>query len=168
MKFVYVFLLVTFIAYTNIFGQTNFTQQLSQLSALEQRGRFSEVIEPASRLIDSNTLSQGELGRAILLLGVAYQQSGDYMHAQSSYERAMHILSTNQTYAEDYVATLDNLARLYLEMGQTETAVSVEKKALSTCERLEDHGGTARSLATLAGLEINQNHRRRGEEYLSR
>jgi tetratricopeptide (TPR) repeat protein len=168
MKLIFMFLFMASITSPNLSGQESIPQDLSRISALEQQGRFTEVIELASRLIKLSALNQGELGRACLLLGVANEQLGDFAQAQNAYEKALHILSANKEFAENYAATLDNFARLYLEMGRLETAITMEKKVLAEFEKLEDHAAIARSYATLSDLEINQNHRRKGKEYLSR
>src|SRR5882757_6360963 len=110
MKLIYSLLLMATSICPSLLGQQNAAQELAQISALEQRGRFNEVIEPVSRLISSNTLTQAELGRACLLLGTAYQQHSDFMLAQNAYEKAIHILSASQANAEDYAAALDNFA----------------------------------------------------------
>lgn len=53
-------------------------KRLNQLSALEQKGQYAEVVQPVSLLIESNGLTEGESGRAELILGIAYHQQGEW------------------------------------------------------------------------------------------
>ena len=167
MRYIYVFVLLACAVSSPLQGQQSAEQQLQRISVLEQRGRFNDVPVAISQLIQSNTLNQDQLGRANLMLGIANQQRGAFRLAQSEFEQAIQILSRNQAYLGDYAAALDNLARLYLDMGHAETALSMEQKILALYGTLGDHAAIARSYATLAGLELNQGHSREGKEYLS-
>jgi len=168
MRCIYVFVVLAVAASPALLGQQSAEQQLQQISALEQQGKFNDVPAAVSQLIQSNTLGQDQLGRANLMLGIANQQRGDFMRAQSEYEQAIRMLSSNQAYRRDYAAVLDNLARLYLDLGNAEIALSMEKKILAVYGALRDHAAIARSYATLADLELNQGHSRKGKRYLSR
>jgi tetratricopeptide (TPR) repeat protein len=77
------------------------------------------------------------------------------------------VLSQEQADARDYAAALDNLARLYLDMGHPEIAISMERHVLAICKKLQDHAAIARSYMTLANLELNQGQRRKSKKYLS-
>jgi len=149
-------------------SHVNSEQCLSQLAALEQKGRYAEVMEPLAQLIRSNALNERESGRAQLLLGIAYHQQGALAQAQSAYEKALHILSHTPEGAVDHASALDNFARLSLDTGHPDTALRMETDALKEYEGLSDHADIARSCATLASLEINRGHRREGKKYLSR
>jgi tetratricopeptide (TPR) repeat protein len=155
-----------------LFGQEpalrDVDQRLNQLSGLEQKGRYAEVVQPVSLLIESKTLNAREAGRAQLILGIAYHQQGEWKLAQNAYERALQILSGHQEYASDRAAVLDNFAQLYLEMGSPDTTMRMEGNVLRAYEGLSDHANVARSCITLAGLEINEGHRRKGKDYLKR
>ncbi|HZD77315.1 MAG TPA: hypothetical protein VE218_09935 [Acidobacteriaceae bacterium] len=143
-------------------------ERLNQLSALEQKGQYAEVVQPVSLLIESKALDEREAGRAQLILGIAYHQQGEWKLAQSAYEKALHMLSGQQEYAADRAAVLDNFAQLYLEMGNPDIAMRMEGNVLSAYKALHDHANVARSCITLAGLEINEGHHRTGKEYLQR
>ena len=149
-------------------SHVNSEQCLSQLAALEQKGRYAEVMEPLAQLIRSNALNERESGRAQLLLGIAYHQQGALVQAQSAYEKALHILSHSPEGTADHASALDNFARLSLDTGHPDTALRMETNALNEYEGLSDHADIARSYTTLASLEINRGHRREGKEYLSR
>jgi tetratricopeptide (TPR) repeat protein len=155
-----------------LFGQEHtlrdVDQQMNKLSALEQKGQYAEVVQPVFLLIESKALTERETGRAQLILGIAYHQQGEWKLAQSAYEKALQILSGHQEYAADRAAVLDNFAQLYLEMGYPDIAMPMEGNVLRAYEGLSDHTNVARSCITLAGLEINDGHRRKGKDYLQR
>jgi tetratricopeptide (TPR) repeat protein len=153
---------------TPTLSQVDSEQRLGQLTALEQKGRYAEVMEPLAQLIRSNALNERESGRAQLLLGIAYHQQGELPKAQSAYENALHILSRSPDEAADHASALDNFARLLLDTGHPDTALRMETSALKEYEGLSDHADIARSCATLASLEISRGHRRHAKEYLSR
>lgn len=73
------------------------------------------------------------------MLEIADQPRGDFMRAQSEYEQAIRMLAMNQPYRGDYAAVLDNLARLYLDLGNAEISLSMEKKVLAVYGALRDH-----------------------------
>jgi tetratricopeptide (TPR) repeat protein len=168
MKSLCLFLSIICAAHSRLPAQENSAQQLTRLSALEQKGQFTDVIQPALHLISSNTLSESESGRAQLILGIAYHQKGDFTQAQSAYEKAVQVLSGNQADARDYAAALDNFARLNLDLGHPEIAQSMERHVLAVCETLHDRAAIARSYVTLANLELNRGDRRKGKKYLTR
>lgn len=143
-------------------------ERLNQLSALEQKGQYAEVVQPVSLLIESKALNEREAGRAQLILGIAYHQQGEWKLAQSAFEGALRVLEGHPEYAADHAAVMDNFAQLYLEMGDPDIAMRMEGNVLSAYEGLGDHANVARSCITLAGLEINEGHRRKGKEYLQR
>jgi tetratricopeptide (TPR) repeat protein len=167
MKRLCLFLLMISAAYSSPLAQQSSEQQLNRLSILEQQGRFADVIQPASHLINTDTLRGDQLGRAQLILGIAYHQSGDLPGAKNEYERAVSVLSRERADAKDYAAALDNFARLYLDMGHPELAMSMERHVLAICKKLQDHAAIARSDVTLANLELNQGQRRKSQKFLS-
>jgi tetratricopeptide (TPR) repeat protein len=169
---VYGFLCVAFCVGMSLFGQENalrdVDERLNQLSALEQKGQYAEVVQPVSMLIESKGLNERESGRAELILGIAYHQQGEWKQAQSAYEKALGMLDGHREYAADHAAALDNFARLYFDMGYPDIAVRMEGNVLREYEGLGDNANVARSCVTFASLEINEGHRRKGKEYLQR
>jgi tetratricopeptide (TPR) repeat protein len=166
------FLCVAFCAGLSLYGQENalrdVDERLNQLSALEQKGQYAEVVQPVCLLLESKGLNERESGRAELILGIAYHQQGKWKQAQSAYEKALGVLEGHREHAVDHAAALDNFARLYLDMGDPDIAVHMEGNVLRAYEGLGDHANVARSSVTLASLEINEGHRRKGKEYLQR
>ncbi len=168
MKCVCLFLYVALSGSSVLWSQENVHQQLYQTALLEQQGQFGKVIEIAPRLIGSNLLDQGEVGRAWTILGFAYQEQGDFMQAESAYEHAIQKLSGDPKYEADYATALDNFADFYRDSGNLKLATTTGKKALAIYEKLNLHDAVARSCVNMAGLDLNQNHRHEAQAYLAR
>jgi Flp pilus assembly protein TadD len=102
---------------STLWSQSNVRQQLDQAEQFEQQSQFAKVIEEIPRLISSNRLDNGELGRALVLLGFAYQELGEFMQARRAYKRALSLLLDHQAPSPEYAAALESLADLYQDMG---------------------------------------------------
>lgn len=153
---------------STLWSQSNVRQQLDWAEQLEQQSLFAKVIEEIPQLISSNRLDNGELSRALVLLGFAYQELGEFMQARRAYERALSLLLDHEAPSADYGAALENLADLYQDMGNVTVAIGMDRKALALYERAQLHGAVARSCANLAGLELSEGHRKDGSKYLTR
>jgi len=103
-------------------------------------------------------LSGVELGRACILLGLAYQQEGKYADRAVRSRRSLHILEHDPDHVKDYAAALQNYASLYSDAGQLKIAgQNVAKRPFNYAKKSGDHTGVTRSLTNLAGLAIAQN-----------
>ena len=153
---------------STLWSQSNVRQQLDRAEQLEQQSLFAKVIEEIPQLISSNRLDNGELGRALVLLGFAYQELGEFMQARRAYERALPLLLDHKAPSAEYAAALESLADLYQNMGNVTVAIGMDRKALALYERTQLHGAVARSCANLAGLELSEGHRKDGSKYLTR
>ena len=78
------------------------------------------------------------------------------------------MLDGHREYAANHAAALDNFARLYLDMGYPHIAVRMEGSVLRAYGGLGDHANVARSCVTLASLEINEAHRRKGKKLVQK
>ena len=148
-------------------AQNNVHEQLYQSMLLEQAGEHDRVISVVPALLMSEALSPQERGRGWVLLGAAYQAKGDFAQAQSSYDRAIRIFEGDESFAEDYAATLKNYAGLYRDLWQSSSAIKVLEKTIPIYKKLGNHSGLASSYAMLGELELNLDHRRKSSEYLS-
>ena len=153
---------------STLWSQSDVRQQLDRAEQLEQQSQFAKVIEEIPRLINSNRLDNGELGHALVLLGFAYQEQGEFMQARRAYERALPLLLDHQAPSAEFAAALESLADLYQDMGNVTLAIGMDRKALAIYERTQLRGAVARSCANLAGLELSEGHRKDGSKYLTR
>jgi tetratricopeptide (TPR) repeat protein len=69
---------------------------------------------------------------------------------------------------QDYAMALNDFGALYVATGQFELAQELRMKALGLYERVEDHGGIARSSGDLAGIAFSQKKAGKGGKYLER
>lgn len=150
------------------FAQTSAYQQVNQVFSLEQQGRFASAIALGQPLIDSQKLTGVALGRAYTLLGMAYIQEDKPREAQNAFEKSILIFENKPDYKEDYAAALHSMGALYQSLGQQETAIHLETKALNIYEQISDHATIARVSTNLAGLSISRKQMGAGKKYLQK
>ena len=160
--------LTVLLACATVFAQTNPHEQLQNAFALEQQGDFDEAIAIVKTVTGSNQLGGVELGRACIMLGVAYGVKGNFNEAQAAFERALRILEGDPDGVGDYASALDNYAGLYSDTGQLEIATSMWTKALRLREKTGDHVALLRSFTKLAGVSLAQRRVRDAQQYLDR
>ncbi len=163
-----IFICIVIFGSSTLWSQSDVHQELEHAEQLEQQSQFAKVVDEVPQLINSNRLTEAELGPALLVLGFAYQELGEFTQARRAYERALSILSDRQAPPEAYAAALASLADLYQDMGAVKIAIRIDRRALVIYERTQLHGSVARSCADLAGLELSEGHRRNGGKYLAR
>jgi tetratricopeptide (TPR) repeat protein len=161
-------LLTLLLASSPLLAQMNPHEWLHQAWFFSQQGQFGKTIDMAKPLIDANELSGIELGRAFLILGVAYAGDGKFAEARSAFERSLHILDHDLEHVTDYAAALDNYAALYSNVGQLDIAGQMWQKALRLRQQSGDHTGATRSFTNLAGFALAQNRIREAKRYLKR
>jgi tetratricopeptide (TPR) repeat protein len=167
MRRLFAFLLVAGILQSPFWGQMSVRQQLLQAISLQKQGHFDKVIETLPAITGSDSLNLLERGQAWTVLGVAYEEEGDFNRAQDAYEKALHFLAGNDQYAVDYAIALENLANLYGDIGRREDATNVALKAFHLFQRANNRAGIARSCVELANLWLARKNLRKSEPYLT-
>jgi tetratricopeptide (TPR) repeat protein len=150
-----------------VFAQANPQEQLHSALVFEKQGQFDQVIVTIVPLVDSNRLSGYQLGSASIMLGAAYQATGNSVEAQRAFDRALRLLDHDRQHVAEYSAALENYAGLCNEVGQLDAAESMWLKALKLRQGLSDHAATMRSLIDLAGLALSRNNIRQARAYLN-
>jgi tetratricopeptide (TPR) repeat protein len=168
MKCRYTLVFMAAVAWSTVSGQQNVHEQLERMSILEQQGQPDKIIETVPRLIDSNALDRGEVGRAWLLLGSAFQDKADYGQSLSAYRKALKIYSQAPIDQRGYARVMDDLADLYQETGEIKIAISVEHKSLAVFKKMSDHAGITRSSIHMASLDLAQHNVHNGKRDLAR
>lgn len=141
---------------------------LSECPFSNCRNILTKIIETVPRLIASNALDRGEVGRAWLLLGSAFQDKQDYGQSLNAYDKAIKIYLQAPIDQRGYATAMDDLADFYQETGETNIAVGGEHKSLIVFEQMSDHAGIASSSVHLAGLDLAQDNVRSGKRDLAR
>jgi len=168
MRHLYWTLLTLWLLRMPIFGQLNPDTVLYDALVLENRGSFETAAKAAKAAIDSGQLSGNELGRGYIILAVACQGAGDLADAQIAFEHALQVLEHDREHPEDYASALENYAGFYSELGQLDVAAPMWRKAFHLRQSIEDHTGTALSLARLAELALARNRVREAHRYLQK
>jgi tetratricopeptide (TPR) repeat protein len=136
MKYATTLLLIPLLLPLGLSAQTDAPRAIVRAYALVEQGHLTEAIALARPLVDSGTLQGAELGRAWMVLGLAYTDQSVFGAAQHAYEQAISILQPLPESVQDYASALDNLGLLYRAMGQLETATDLRLKALHIHEQI--------------------------------
>jgi tetratricopeptide (TPR) repeat protein len=152
---------------TAVLSEPSPPQSLQEAYSLQQQGQYDKVIEILPSLVESSHITPLQRGQAFTVLAFAFEMEGIYNKASDSYEQALRILEKDDAYASDYAIALENFANLYKDVGQRESALNIQKKALALFQKLNDVDGMARSSVSLANLEIQRKKLREGAKYLS-
>jgi tetratricopeptide (TPR) repeat protein len=150
-----------------LWAQTDAHKAILRAYALEEQGQLTEAVALARPLVDSGTLQGAELGRAWIVLGLAYTDQGVIGPAQHAYEQAISILQPLPENVRDYASALDNFGAFYRAMGQLKTSTDLRLKTLHLYKQIGDHSGLARACNNLAMLALQQRDGKKAKKYLS-
>ncbi len=151
-----------------LLGQIAPAKRLTAAFALVKEGKPSPAIVELRALLDSNSLDTLGSGKAWNILGLAYEDLGEFAISQHAYEESLRILEGLPDNIKDYAMALNDFGALYVATSQFEIAEKLRTKALGLYEKVEDHGGIARSSGDLAGTAFSQQKVARGSKYLER
>jgi tetratricopeptide (TPR) repeat protein len=150
----------------SVWGQENAQQKLQHAFQLNEQGQFAQVIELIKPLTSAATVSEPDLGRAWLLLAMAYHQQGRYQEAGSAYEKSLYFTGNDQRESSQYAAVLNAYAILYRDTGDAETAKKVLTKALRLYTGTDDQAGMAGVCRSLADLALSQERTSEARRYI--
>jgi tetratricopeptide (TPR) repeat protein len=105
---------------------------------------------------------------ALVYLGYAYQQRGEFTKATTNYEKALAIVDRDGQQSSDYAATLATLATVYANIGQTDTAKHVLLRSAHMFESENDHAGAAMIWSDLATIAADQHSRGEAHKDIAR
>lgn len=151
-----------------LLSQMTPTQLLTQAYSLEKEGKPTPAISELQELLDSKLLDTVSTGKAWNILGLAYDDQGNFPLALHAFEESLHILENLPENIQDYAMALEDFGGLYVATGQFEVADKLRTKALGLYEKVGDHGGIARVSSDLAGTAFSQKKLGRGSKYLER
>jgi tetratricopeptide (TPR) repeat protein len=144
------------------------TQRLTEAYLMEREGKPALAIAELQKLLDSRSLDVASTGKAWNVLGLAYDDQGNFALAQHAYEESLRILEGLPDQIQDYARALNDFGGLYVSTGQFDVADKLRTKALGLYEKVGDHGGVARASGNLAGIAFSQKKVGRGSKYLKR
>jgi hypothetical protein len=149
-----------------LLAQMTPAQQLTDAFVLEKEGKPARAIAELQALLDSQVLDQPGTGKAWNILGLCYEDQGQFQLSQHAFEESLRVLENLPDNIRDYATALDDFGGLYLATGQFEVARKIKNKALGLYEKVGEHGGIARANCDLAAIEFNQKQVTRGSKYL--
>ena len=141
---------------------------IANLSDLIRRGQLPQLIQAANSLLATDKLTPADQGMALIYLGYAYQQRGEFTKATASYEKALAVVNRDGQHASDYAAALATLAGVYVQIGQFDTAKHVLLRSVHMFENEGDHAGTAMMWNDLATIAAEQHSRGEAHKFMAR
>ncbi len=151
-----------------LLAQTTPEQRLAHAYALEREGKPAQAIVELEALLDEKLLDPPIFGKAWNVLGLAFEDQGNYADSQRAYERSIHTFECLPNNVRDYAMALDDFGGLYVATGQPELAVRLRQKALRRYEKISDHAGMTRASSNLAGVAFSRQKTNEGRRYLER
>ena len=143
-------------------------ERLAHAYALVREGRPADAIVQLQALLDAKSLDAPATGKAWNVLGLAYEDQGNYLESQRAYERSLQVYEALPERLADYAMALDDFGGLYVMTGQLEPAVRLRQKALGLYEKVGNHAGMARANSDLAGIAFSRRKMNEGRRYLER
>jgi tetratricopeptide (TPR) repeat protein len=150
-----------------LFAQMSPAQQLRQASRMEKENRPVSAISEINALLDSQSLDSPGAGKAWNILGLAYEDLGEFSLSQHAFEESIRILKSNPD-VRNYATALNDFGGMYLAMGQSDIAEKMKLKALGLYEEVDDHGGIVRASYDLAQVAFSCGKVPAGAKYLER
>jgi len=151
-----------------LLAQATPEQRLAQAYTFEREAKPTQAIAELQALLDSKSLDAPGVGKAWNILGLAFEDQGNFADSQHAYEQSIRTLEGLPNNIRDYAMTLDDLGGLYVSTGQLDLAVRLRVKALQLYEKVNDHAGMARASSDLAGTALSQKKVHQGRKYLER
>lgn len=151
-----------------LFGQTTAEQQLTEAYRLEREGRPAPAIARLKSLLDSKSLDPAGMGKAWNVLGLAFEDQGDFSASRHAFEQSIQAYEGVPNKSTDHAMALDDFGELYVATGQPDLAIKMMERALHLYEAAQDHAGMARASGDLAGTLFSQKKLREGRKNLDR
>jgi tetratricopeptide (TPR) repeat protein len=151
-----------------VFAQIAPEQRLTDAYMLEREGKAATAIPYLKSLLDSKSLDSAGVGKAWDVLGLSYEDQGDFSDSSRAFEQSIQTYESAPNHSEDYAAALDDFGNLYVTTGQLDVAVRIMERALRLHQATGDHAGVARSSSHLAGALFSQKRLGEGRRYLAR
>jgi|SRR5581483_1444704 len=151
-----------------LFGQTTPQQKLTEAYRLEREGKPGPAITQLESLLDSKSLDPAGIGKAWNVLGLAFEDQGDFSASRHAFEQSVQAYEGVPNDTTDFAMALDDFGELYVAAGQPDLAIRMMERALQLYEAAQNHAGIARASGDLAGTLFTQKKIREGRKDLDR
>ena len=135
---------------------------------LERDGKPAQAIVALQALVTSKSVNPVIVGKSFDILGLAYEDQGDLIHAQHAFEQAIAIFKAMPDHATDYAMAADNLGGLYMAIASVDASLKLKLQALRLYQNAGDHGAIAISCSDLTGLALMKGKIRDARKYFAR
>ena len=143
-------------------------EKLTQAYALVREGHPADARAELQALLDAKSLDAAATAKAWNILGLAYEDEGNYLESQRAFERSIQMYEDLPDSVKDYAMALDDFGGLYVTTGQLDLAIKLRQKALGLYEKTGDHAGMTRASNNLAGIAFSRQKANEGRRYLER
>jgi tetratricopeptide (TPR) repeat protein len=140
-------------------------QQVRQALVLERKNKPAAAIAVLKGLLDSQTLDVPGTGKAWDILGLAYEDLGEFSLSQNAYEKSIRILRSDPD-IRNYASALSDFGGMYVAMDQLDIAQKLKVKALDHYEKAGDPSGIVRTSYDLAQIAFGRGRVPEGAKYL--
>lgn len=159
---------VSFFVALPLFGQASPEQRLTAAYRLEREGKAAPAIIQLRAILDSRSLDPAGTGKAWDVLGLAYEDQGNFSASRRAFEQSIQAYEGVPNDTGDYAVALDDFGQLCVAAGQFDLATRMMEKALHLYQAANDHTGVARASSDLAGALFSQKKVREGRKNLDR
>jgi tetratricopeptide (TPR) repeat protein len=137
--------------------------QTSNPQITSSQARIAHDLE-LIRAAEQQHLPAAQAGALWAELGSEYQHATEFAQAEDAYNKSLYLLKTAPAAGEEYAATLDNVAALYLIYGRLDDAESERKQALAVRQKLGTVSGIAVSHIHLADIALARHQFKKAEK----
>jgi tetratricopeptide (TPR) repeat protein len=136
-----------------------------QFATSPQRiARVVEMIHTA----EQDHRPEAERGVLWMQLALEYQYAADFPKSEDAYNHALHLLKTAPGAREEYAATLESLATLYLIYGKFDDAQSIRKQAIAVRQKLGNAYAIGFNQIHLANIALARHQFKKAEQLAAR
>lgn len=147
------------------FGQEAQMDPIADASKLINQGKYGNAISSLTGILNAGSQDDLHRGRAQMLLGIAYKETGQLREAEQQYELALGTLKDHPD-SQDYARTLACLGGLKRDSGDLKMARQLLLQAQDLEAKSQDHTGLGWTDLHLSGVAIRENHLKLAEKYI--
>ena len=166
-------LICAFTAFAAVAEVSEWARSISIAAAADRRGNYAEAAqayESALRLTAAFDSSDRRLPLTLNRLAMTYDELGRYTDAIALYHRATTWVEQHYgKHSDEYAALINNIAAVYLELGQPDKAEPLIREVLAIDRELLDPGDArlAKASSLLADVLIRRGRYAEAEQLLA-
>jgi len=151
----------------NIHAQDSAAKTLDGAHILSQQGRYEQLIDTLTPFLNSSAMDTAQRSKALTLVAVAYQASGNFSESQRTLDKALSLLRNHPQYVSDYADVLANLSILYRDIGDVDAVKRTAEKARRLYQQVNSHAGLVAIDVVLGENSLNQRKPAEAARYLA-